>query len=181
MIKINLLDYRKAKKIARIQNQILWSVILLLLSLGVIGVSLYRQKNEIKHMNREIQKAEKKLNDIKKTVDTVKEFEEKKERLEHIIKVISGLKKNQANPASVMDDINMSLPDEIWLTFFSEDASMIKIKGFSFSDPGIARFMKNLERLKYLANVELQESKQASVQGEKARKFVINCGKKGKK
>jgi type IV pilus assembly protein PilN len=180
MIKINLLDYRKIKRKEGIQKGILFSLLLLVLSLGGIGVLSYQQRSEIVRINGEIKKVEDKLNDIKKVVDTVKEFEEKKKRLEHIINVISGLRANQTNPASIMDDINMSLPNEIWLTSFSEDALMIKLQGFSFSDPGIAVFMKNLERLRYLSNIELQESKQASIQGEKVRNFVINCGRKGK-
>ncbi len=181
MIKINLLNYRKVKKIANIQKQILLAILLLVLSLGMIGLVSHLHNNKIERLNDEIKVVEKKLNEIEKEVNTVKEFEEKKKRLEHIIKVISGLKKNQANPTRVMDDINMSLPDEIWLTSFEESTSIVKIQGFSFSDPGIARFMKNLEQLKYLSAVELQESKRASVKGDKLRKFVINCKRKGKK
>lgn len=181
MIKINLLDYRKMKRIMRLNNEFAAYIVLFVIALGAIGFFWQSQNSKIKQINGEIADVNTKLEKIKETVAKVAEAEDKKKRVEHILKSIKFLKDQQTEPARLLDDININLPPEVWLTEFEETDTMVLLKGYSFSDPSIANFMKNLEKLSaHFTDIGLIETKQHTVSGEKVRKFSIRCTKKPK-
>lgn len=152
---------------------------LIVIGLGSIGYIWYLKKGETVEVNNEISSWKIELTKINKVVEKVDEAKAKKDRIKQIIKSIDILKSKQRKPAQVLDDINLKLPSETWLSNFSETDQMVLLEGFSFSDPGIATFMKNLEKLsQYFNAINLVESKQVKISGEKVRKFKIQCVRK---
>src|SRR3990172_4225229 len=160
MIKINLIFDRKAIERGRVKQQLSLAVALMIVTVGLSGYLFYSQNSKIKSVNNNINDKEK-----------------KKKRLEDIIKAIGELKKMQAGPARIFDEINFLIPSDIWLTSVVESGGNIKIDGYSFSDPGIANFMKNLDTSKYFSTVELLEIQQIAIEGEKVKKFTLNTAR----
>ncbi len=147
----------------------------------IIGIVWQYQNNRIKEINGEIAHWTVELKKIDKTVKKVDEAKAKKKRMTHILKSIRALKAHQTDPARLLDKININLPAEVWLTKFEEVSTKVRLEGYSFSDPAIAMFMKNLEKLSaYFRSIELIETRQATVAGEKVRKFSIQCTRKPK-
>lgn len=156
-------------------------VLLIFLVLGVIGFLWQKQGNRVKQTNEEVSHWNTELTRINKTVKKVDEQKAKKERIKHILSSIDILISHQREPAQLLDVINTRLPPDVWLSKFSENDSVVVMDGFSFSDPAIATFMKNLEKLSdYFTNVELIETRQILISGEKVRRFKIQCGRKAK-
>lgn len=181
MIKINLIDYRKIKRVLQLQKDLLRYLVGIALALVAIGIIWQNQSNRIEEVNSEITHWTVELKKIDKTVKKVDEAKAKKERITHVLKSIRILKDHQTDPAQLLDVININLPSDVWLTAFEEVGSSVLLKGYSFSDPAIAAFMKNLEKLSaYFGNIELIETRQVRVAGEKIKRFSIRCARKPK-
>ena len=176
MIKINLIDYRRLKKVMQLQKELVIYLLLVVVGLGTIGFVWDTKAGEVKAMNSEINKWQGKLKKINKVVQKVDEAKAKNDRTKDILKNIHILKTSQKDPSQLLDDINLRIPSEIWLEKFLETDKMVILEGLSFTDPGIAVFMKQLEDLtKYFNNIELVQSRQVRIQNEKVRKFTIKC------
>lgn len=174
MIKINLIFDRKAIERGRVKQQLSLAVALMIVTVGLSGYLLYSQNSKIKSVNNNINNSKTKLASLNTVINKINDKEKKKKRLEDIIKAIGELKKMQAGPARIFDEINILIPSDIWLTSVVESGGNIKIDGYSFSDPGIANFMNNLDTSKYFSNVELLEIQQIAIEGEKVKKFTLN-------
>ena len=176
MIKVNLLDYRKLKRIMQLQKEFLLYLLGISIALVTIGIFWQNQNNRIIKVNSEITYWNVELKKIDKTVKKVDEAKAKKKRITHILKSIKILKNKQTDPAQLLDEINKNLPSEVWLTRFDETGAKVRLEGYSFSDPAIAVFMKNLEKLSaYFRSIELIETRRAKVSGEIVRRFSIQC------
>tara|TARA_B100000959_G_scaffold286546_1_gene365716 strand:+ start:1517 stop:2059 length:543 start_codon:yes stop_codon:yes gene_type:complete len=176
VIKVNLLDYRKLKRIMQLQKEFLLYLLGISIALVTIGIFWQNQNNRIIKVNSEITYWNVELKKIDKTVKKVDEAKAKKKRITHILKSIKILKNKQTDPAQLLDEINKNLPSEVWLTRFDETGAKVRLEGYSFSDPAIAVFMKNLEKLSaYFRSIELIETRRAKVSGEIVRRFSIQC------
>lgn len=163
----------------KLQKELGVYLLLIIIALGIIGYIRNERKEEINKTNNEIASWKVELKKINKVVEKVDEAKAKKKRIKQIIKRIDILKAKQRNPARIIDDINLRLPSEAWLTSFNETDEMITLEGYSFSDPGLAVFMKNLEKLtNYFSRIDFVESRQVKISGEKVRKFKIQCIRK---
>ena len=181
MIKINLLDYRKMKRVTKLNNEFLAYIVLIVFASGAIVFFWRNQNSQIKQINGEVAHWNVELKKIDKTVKKVDEAKAKKKRIKHILTSIRILKAQQTEPARLLDDININLPPEVWLTRFEETDTTVLLEGYSFSDHTIAVFMKNLEKLSaHFTGIELIETRLVTVSGEKVKKFSIQCAKKPK-
>ena len=181
MIKINLLDYRKVKRIMQLQKELGLYVMLIFLALGAISFFWQMQSERIKQVNSEITHWNVELKKINKTVKKVDEAKAMKKRIKHVLRSIEILKTQQTEPAKLLDDININLPSDVWLSRFEETSSTVTLVGYSFSNPAIAVFMKNLEKLSgHFSSIELIETRQVKLSGEKVRQFSIKSTRRPK-
>ncbi|HAP67066.1 MAG TPA: hypothetical protein DCQ99_04515, partial [Nitrospinae bacterium] len=145
MIKINLIFDRKAIERGRIKQQMSLAVALMIATVGLSSFLWYSQNDKIKGINTNISNSQAKLNSLNTIINKINDKEKKKNRLEDILKAIGGLEKIRSGPTRVFDEINTLIPSDLWLTSIMESGGNIKIDGYSFSDPGIANFMKSLD------------------------------------
>ncbi|OFZ62172.1 MAG: hypothetical protein A2328_09510 [Bdellovibrionales bacterium RIFOXYB2_FULL_36_6] len=150
------------------------AVALMIATVGLSSFLWYSQNDKIKGINTNISNSQAKLNSLNTIINKINDKEKKKNRLEDILKAIGGLEKIRSGPTRVFDEINTLIPSDLWLTSIMESGGNIKIDGYSFSDPGIANFMKSLDTSKYFSNVELLEIQQIVIEGEKVKKFTLN-------
>lgn len=156
-------------------------LLLIFLALGVIVFVSQKQNEKKEKTNQEIAHWKTELKRIDKTVKKVKEAKKKQKRIEHILTSIGTLEAQQKEPARLIDFININIPPDVWLTRFDETDATVFLEGYSFSDPEIAVFMKQLEKLEeFFSSIELIETRQVVVSGEKVRKFIITCARKAK-
>lgn len=115
----------------------------------------------------------KKLEAVAKKVD---KFKADKKMLEERIKVIKTLLASQSVPVHLLQALNDQLPEEVWLNGVTKTGGRLVIRGYSFTDFGIANFMTRLGRTApLLRNVELVVSEQTEVQKVPLKKFEIIC------
>jgi len=152
MIKINLLAERKAAKakapstfkldMGGSQNFLLVGILVL----GLVSASVWSlmRSNELKHVQAEKVAAEaelKRLEDVRKKAEA---FKKQKEILERKINLITELKKKQAVPVHILDQVSRNLPDFMWLDSMTANANAISIVGKATTYNAVSNLYDNL-------------------------------------
>ena len=160
MIKINLLPTKKKapKKVIDLQQQLLLALlVLILLGMG-LGYYWLQQSRLIASLKKEKAEKEamvqKQLNDLKE-VETIGTARAKvKEKID----IIEQLKKNQAGPVRLLDELSTATPPGVMVGSRAESGNHISIDGEGFTNDDIVKFVDHLKASPFLANVVLLET-----------------------
>jgi type IV pilus assembly protein PilN len=90
----------------------------------------------------------------------VTELQKKRDVLNSKLALIARLKKSKIGPVRVLDDLNNSVPDKVWLRQIIEKDGVMRIKGRALTDQDIVVFLENLKKSNYFESVDLVESQQ---------------------
>jgi type IV pilus assembly protein PilN len=174
MIRINLLLVREVKQRRELRLQLQLACVLLLLAVGV-GLWLFYEQGRTRDARvRELEQLQAELKALEKIVKEVEQFQKQTRILEKKVEVIGDLKKNQRVPAPLLDEISRRLPEQIWLEVIQETGPSWKISGKSLNgNPGVADFMKNIERSPFFGTAGLIESKSETLQNRPVMSFTI--------
>lgn len=164
MIRINLLPVPKARKVKK-QAELRSQLVLVVLVLVIMGIFFSYTWFDLNKRLRGLQKAKveatRELEDVKKKVETVLNFEENKKNLEEKNAIIEQLKKKQGGPIRVLDEISKNLePLKLWLTGLSLEGSRVNLEGKAISNSEIVEFISNLKKSPVFSGVALVESRQ---------------------
>ena len=163
MIKINLLAERKAAKakaptamkfeMGGSQNLLLAGIILIGF-LVAFGWSWARM-SELSHVQEEKVKAEAELKRLEEVRKKAEAFKTQKELLERKINLITELKKKQAVPVHILDQVSRNLPDFMWLDAMSASANAISITGRASTYNAVSNLYDNLRQSGQFTDVVL--------------------------
>jgi len=137
MIKINLLAERKAAKAkaaTSLKFEMGGSQNFLLAGIMVVGLLVaagwwWARVSELDRVRQDKISAEielKRLEDVRKKAEA---FKTQKELLERKINLITELKKKQAVPVHILDQVSRNLPEFMWLESLTANANAISIVG----------------------------------------------------
>ena len=170
MIKINLLAERKTTKakapssfkfeLGGSQNVILASIVIAGL-LVAVGWSWLRAA-ELGRVQQEKVEAEaelKRLDEIRKKAEA---FKKQKELLERKINLITELKKKQAVPVHILDQVSRNLPDFMWLDSMTASANAINIAGKATTYNAVSNLYDNLRASGQFSDVVLGKTAEIS-------------------
>ncbi|MCB0349097.1 MAG: PilN domain-containing protein, partial [Bdellovibrionales bacterium] len=118
---------------------------------------------------------EKKLQTFGPKADSVKKFQQEKDKLEKRIDVIRNISKERLKVVKAMDALHKTVPQQAWLTeLMVKENYAIKINGFALDDFVVSNLIQNLDESIFFANVKLVSSQESSVSEGKLRKFEIS-------
>lgn len=175
MIRINLLSVREAQAEAGRRTEsrliVLGGVLMLALLLFVEVWSRMRLvpvRAEHEQLQADLKVLEAKTAELTALEKSRKELDDK-------LKTIETLQQKKVGPAKVLADLSDSEPDQVWLLEFTEDSGAATITGFAFDNQTIATFMRKLSESTYFADVDLQETTQATKEGSQLKRFVVKA------
>jgi type IV pilus assembly protein PilN len=176
MIKINLLPYREKAKKENLQRQIvILSATLALFFLMIISVQFYFSMS-IRGLENKIRAADAKLVVLNKKVGDIEGFKRDKKELEQKLGVINSLERNRLFPVRVLDELNLLVPSkEAWLEKITQMGQELRIEGMARDNGTVARFMKSLEKARFVQSVELVVSREKELAGVKLQQFILTC------
>jgi type IV pilus assembly protein PilN len=183
LIKINLLPVARAPRRAafsetHLQIGIGVAVIVIFLVAGGYRWQLLTDQVNQQTLSREAKKKE--LEDLKRKVAEVEDYEKNKKLLENKNRIIEQLRKNQGGPVRLLDFVSQSLdPLQIWLIGLEDGGSQIMVDGRALSTDDIVEFVKNLQQSNYFTAVLLEESRQATEEGLAIYQFKLKMTVKG--
>lgn len=157
MIKINLLaeakPQKKKKGVAALGGAGRLNVMLLfgavLLGLLVIGIQWWLLNAQINELDDKIRIAKAEVQRLESVLKEVKDFEDKKARLQKKVDLINELKRNQTGPVKLMDEVSKALPDLLWLEKMEMKGTSISVSGRALNPPAVANFVTNLKLVPY--------------------------------
>ncbi len=174
MIRINLLQAREVRQRLELRRQIQVACVLLVLGLGLGGWIFYHQGQTRQARERELRQIEAELKSLEKILEEVKAFEEQTALLQRKLDAIEAIKASQRFPAPYLDEISRRLPEQVWLVALQETGNTMKISGKSLNgNPGVADFMKNIERSPLFGTAGLIESVSETIRDRQVMSFTI--------
>jgi type IV pilus assembly protein PilN len=181
MIKINLLPTKKKapKKVIDLQQQLLLALLVLILVAMGMWYFWNTQRNKIIALEADKAKAEIRLREQDNTLKEVKNVEEERKKVAEKIEVIEKLKKNQAGPVRLLDEVSKALPVGVNLAALGESNNNINIDGEAFTNEDIVRFVDHLKASRLLSDVTLLETSQTRREGLDIYKYRIQFVYKG--
>ena len=139
MIRINLHDYRDELRKIEIQRRVVKCIAIVIVAILLIIVFGLIEQAQLDSLGVETRKLESQVASLKGQVDKVKAMEARKKRLEDIIAGIEGLRERQMPASTIVSDLNLMVPDDIWLNaIVQRDLKDLKKKNvphIMFGDP----------------------------------------------
>jgi Tfp pilus assembly protein PilN len=171
MIRINLLssERRQAKAVPRglllaQKMTVVGSLILILTALGV-GWRYWALGQQAASIERQLADARREEQRLAGILKQVQEFEARREVLQQRASLIDELRKGQAAPVHMVDQISRSLPEMTWLTELRQDGYDVTMQGRCLTLTSLSDFVGNLEATRYFKRpVEILSSEVVSGQ-----------------
>ena len=157
MIKINLI---KEEGDDKIRSLVYFGFYALNMMAIFVGGILYvnHQWSEISVLERQNKRLEKQVEKLEEKTEEIDKIEEIKAALRQKLLLIAKLKKSKSGPVRVLNQINLSIPAQSWLTSIKEgDRSLAHIKGTSLDDQSVALFASNLSGSQFFRDVKISE------------------------
>jgi type IV pilus assembly protein PilN len=109
-------------------------------------------------------------------IERVNRLAQERAELDLRLGIITKLEKGRTQTVRVMDELAKCLPDHMWLTGASQDASgALNIDGVTMSNLVVSDFMSRLDRSPMFANVELTVAERGNVANRPLVKFRLTC------
>ena len=161
MIRINLLAEKKAVKGPKaaisfnlgsgMQSVLLAAIMLLALAfIGWQWISLQRENTYWEGENRKADAELVRLEEVRRKGD---DYKKQKDLLERKVNLITELKRKQAVPVHILDQVSRNLPDFLWLDSMSGNGDRLSIRGKATNYNAVANFYNNLAASPWFANV----------------------------
>jgi len=129
-------------------------------TLAACGLAWWMKSSAIAELEDGLAKAKQRQAQLQSIKVQVEEFERKKALLDAKVELIETLKRQQAAPVHMLDEISKALPEFLWLTDVEQTGSSVKISGETNGMPAVADFMSNLQDCGWFPSVELGEAKE---------------------
>lgn len=172
MIKINLVGKKKNAKAKKAttslrvegmgsgQNVLL--AVVLILGMVIAGSWWWSLNGQINDWQTKHAEADKELERLADVRAKGEQYKQQKELLARKIDLITDLKKRQAVPVHILDQVSRNLPDFLWLDQMSASENQITITGKATTYNAVTNFYNNLTRSGYFEAVDLGRTFEAS-------------------
>ncbi len=101
------------------------------------------------------------LSQLQEQTKEVKGLETKKNEIDDKLAIIARLKLSKRGPVRLLDDLNVAVPERLWVTELQELDGELTVSGAALDDASIVQFSKDLQRSPHFLFVGPPESTQA--------------------
>ena len=152
MIRINLHDYRYELRKIEIQKRVVKCAAIIIAAIFLVLTSWFVEQTRLYSEMYETNKLESQVAALEGQYKKVKSMQAKQRRMETIITGIEGLRENQTPANTIVSDLNMAVPEGLWLSSIiqkTEDAVRSKkVPVIMFGDPAKKRKKKRKKKKK---------------------------------
>lgn len=183
MIRINLLAVEKPIAKARSFNFALGdkggqiaSVLVVLACAGYVAWDYTTISAEDQRLHADLVAARAEKQRLAPILQEVEQYDQQKKELQLRVTLIEELRKNQAGPVHMLDEISGSLPDRLWLTEMKQTGDDMQMDGRTSSLSALADLVANLEASGYFKKpVEIISSEEEKNNENDLIKFSIKA------
>jgi len=165
MIRINLLavDRGVGKKkagggVTAAQRVTIGAALILVSTLVGVGWWYWSLHTQSAQLDTDISSAETEANQLRSVLAQVQKFETRKAVLQQRVTLIEQLRRGQAAPVHVLDELSRAMPDRLWLVSLGQQGPNFTIDGRTTSLTGVSDFVSHLQASPWFGAVELLDS-----------------------
>ena len=181
MIRVNLLPreekgQRKAVSIdLKIGDMVLPGAVVGIAALVIAGTAM-SQSTRVKALTVSIEQVDAESRALAPQIARVNQLAKERAELDLRMGIINRLEKGRTQSVRLMDELARCVPDHLWLTGTTQDASTsLSLEGVTYSNLVVSDFMSRLERSPMFANVELGVAEHGTATGKDVVKFRLTC------
>ncbi len=164
MIRINLLPFRAARKKENIRRQLTIFGLSVVFALVVMAYYFMKLSTTLSDRKKEEAQIKIELAGYKKTIERINNLEKKIAEIRKKLDVIKDLEKKKTGPVLLLDQIAMAVPKEkLWLTSLVEKKGKLTLNGTAMDNETVAVFMTNLENSELITAVDLKSTRLRSL------------------
>jgi type IV pilus assembly protein PilN len=164
MIRINLLPFRAARKKENIRRQLTIFALSVVFVLVVMAYYYMKLSTTLSNLKKEEQQIRVELAGYKKTIERINNLEKKIAEIRKKLDVIKDLEKKKTGPVLLLDQIATAVPKEkLWLTSLVEKKGKLVLNGTAMDNETVAVFMTNLENSELITSVDLKSTRLRSL------------------
>ncbi|MBF0285036.1 MAG: PilN domain-containing protein [Magnetococcales bacterium] len=176
MIRLNLIPYRPARRLKRVQTIVAAWGFSVFLGLGGAYAFDAMLLGDIDALAAKKEAQEKTIAQLEKDLGEVKDINAKKQAVQNRLDAIADLRRQRSVSVRVMDEVAKAIPDQVWLTAMSTEKGQISLSGSAASNAEVADFMRRLEESPLFEGVDLSRVSMNDNQGrKKIRTFTLNA------
>ncbi|MBW1865707.1 MAG: PilN domain-containing protein [Deltaproteobacteria bacterium] len=194
MIRINLLPYRAAQKKENIRRQISIFVLTVIMVVGTLVYYNINLNNDIDALSTQIKNTKSMLAQLEKQAKKVDEIKKAFNTLKQKTDVIKSLETNRKIAVQLLDNMTTLVAEKVstsqseasadsdskpvkrlWFTNFQANGDDINIQGIALDNKTIADFMSRLETSDLFKKVNLKTIKQQKINALNLKSFEIIC------
>ncbi|MEO5363550.1 MAG: PilN domain-containing protein [Magnetococcus sp. DMHC-8] len=179
MIRINLLPYRSAQRVRKL-NAILiaWAATFALGLLLVFGVDLLIL-DELDTLTTTQRNNDQTIQELNEQLGEIKDINDRKALALTRLEIINRLSNEQTITIHMLDELTRTIPEQVWLTRLETQKNVLLLTGLATSNAVVADFMRLLTTSPYFADIELskviqQEQKDQKEHKDKLKSFALN-------
>lgn len=155
MTKINLLDWRAARRERRRQEFITRFGLGVLTALSILALAWMSMNNAIANQQGRNEYLKQQIAEIDQKIKEIEELEKVKQNLLARMRVIEQLQSSRSATVHFFDELVNTLPDGIMLTSIKQTGDTVQIEGVAESNGRISTYIKNLEASPWFNNPRL--------------------------
>ncbi len=167
MIRINLLpqeELPKGKSIKLPQVGAFAPMVLLLIAAVVISGGHFHQSKQIAALEETIAEEEAESRRLAPEIAKIKRLNKQRKDLNDRLDVITDLDRDRYFRVHLMDELNRSLPDHMWLTRFEDiGGDSYQVEGVTFSNFLISDFLQTISNSPWFATVGLTVAEKGEI------------------
>lgn len=175
MIRINLLPTKAARRKESVIVQIVFAVIVIGASVGVVFWFNRSIENEIVAEQQKRNDLQAKIAQLQNVVNSVNDYKNKSRDLTNKINTIKDLNAKRSGPVKMLEEFTYVVPRKAWITTFREVEKQLTLEGVGVDGPTVADFIDELRSSKYFYDVQLIQVQQTDDGGRKMQRFNVNC------
>jgi type IV pilus assembly protein PilN len=164
MIRINLLAVERERARKRVfipaAHRVTIGASLILVGTALlVGWWFWSLRQESARLDAELARAEVETRQVRSVLEQVRKFESRKAVLQQRVSLIEELRKGQAAPVHLLDEISKSIPERLWLSELTQTGADFTMSGMTDSLTGVTDFVANLESTRWFRKpVEILDS-----------------------
>lgn len=145
MTKINLLDWRAARREKRRQAFVARMGLGIVAALGAVALGWVMMGNAVSRQQERNNYLSQQIAEIDQKIKEIEELEKVKQNLLARMRVIEQLQSSRSATVHFFDEIVNTLPEGVTLTALQQNGDKVQINGIAQSNGRISTYMKNLE------------------------------------
>ena len=145
MIKINLLDWRAARREKRRQQFLVMFGIGLAAAIATVALGYTLMTAEVSYQQQRNEYLRQQIAEIDQKIKEIEELEKVKQNLLARMRVIEELQSSRSATVHFFDEIVNTLPEGITLTLIKQAGDVVNIEGLAESNGRVSTYIKNLE------------------------------------